>query len=203
MMIDLLLLALIAVSALLGLLRGFLASISGLLSWLLAGWAGLRFGKQAAYWLAKGAEPSLSQLGGGYVAVFLAALLLALLVSMALRSVIHSTVLLKTPDRALGLGFGVIRGVVLAAVALVLLRFTPLAEQEPWQDSQAVAWLAPVSLPSLAQMPLPDIPSMDLHRFQPTAPANPTQNALDQATMAQRLDALKAATTAHAVPPEL
>jgi len=202
MMIDVLLLAVVAISALLGLLRGFLASISGLLSWLLAGWAALRFGNHAAVWLANGAAPSLSQRGGGYVAVFLAALLLALLLGMALRSVVNSTVLLKTPDRALGLGFGVIRGVVLAAIALVLLRFTPLAEQEPWQHSQAAAWLAP--MPSLAQMPLPDMSSMNLQRFQHAMPANTPEGAgLDHTTMAQRLEALKAATTAHAVPSEL
>jgi len=202
MMIDVLLLAVVAISALLGLLRGFLASISGLLSWLLAGWAALRFGNEAAFWLAKGAEPTLSQRGGGYVAVFLAALLLALLVGMALRNVVNSTVLLKTPDRALGLGFGVLRGLVLAAVALVLLRFTPLAEQEPWQNSQATAWLAP--MPLLAQFSLPEMPSsMNLPSFQSVLPANTQPGSVDQATLTQRLEALKAATTAHAVPSEL
>jgi len=199
MMIDLLLLAVIAISALLGLLRGFLASISGLLSWLLAIWAALRFGNTVTYWFTQIAEPSLWQRCGGYVGVFLAALLLASLLSMALRNMVNSTVLLKTPDRALGLGFGVIRGVVLAAVALVLLRLTPLAEQEPWQTSQAAALLAPG--PLLAQIPLPEIPAMDLQHFQRTMPIN--QGTLDHNTVTQRIEALKAASPSHALPPEL
>jgi|GEM_PF-889649 len=203
MMIDVLLLAVIAISALLGLLRGFLASISSLLSWLLAVWAALRFGNEAAYWFANTAELTLWQRCGGYVAVFLAALLLASLLGMVLRNVVNSTELLKTPDRALGLGFGVIRGVVLAALALVLLRLTPLAEQAPWHESQAVAWLAP--MPSLAQMPLPE----ELRRFQqslpsqlPTAvPASSDHNTVIDGSVMERIQAL--ATGTAAPPPDL
>lgn len=56
-MIDMVLGVIILVSALLGLLRGFVAIVVGTLSWLLAGWATFLFGGPAARWLADGKHP--------------------------------------------------------------------------------------------------------------------------------------------------
>lgn len=56
-MIDMVLGVIILVSALLGLLRGFVAIVVGTLSWLLAGWATFMFGGATAHWLADGKHP--------------------------------------------------------------------------------------------------------------------------------------------------
>ena len=157
-MIDLLLLALIAVSALLGLMRGLLATVFGVLSWLLASWAALRFGRDATFLVSGGDAPTLAQYATGHAVAFFAVLLVVTGVGLLLRGVVNATVLLKGPDRLLGLALGAVRGVLLAVLAVLVLGFTPLAEGEDWRRSQVRPWLqAPADwlrgwLPDLSAM---------------------------------------------------
>lgn len=157
-MIDLLLLALIAVSALLGLMRGMLAAVFGVLSWLLASWAALRFGRDATLFISGGDAPTLAQYATGHAVAFFAVLLAVTGVGLLLRGVVNATVLLKGPDRLLGLVLGTVRGVLLAVLAVLVLGFTPLAEGEDWRRSQVRLWLqAPADwlrgwLPDLSAM---------------------------------------------------
>ena len=62
---DLLLLAIIAVSTLLGLLRGFVGVLASLLAWLVAGWAAFHFGARLALALAGSDTPSAGMLLSG------------------------------------------------------------------------------------------------------------------------------------------
>jgi membrane protein required for colicin V production len=98
-MIDLLLLAVIGVSALLGLMKGFVGIVVGTLSWLLSGWATFLFGDTAAHWLAEGAQPSMTNYLGGYALVFVGVMVLVAMIGMALRSVIQATRLTGTDRR--------------------------------------------------------------------------------------------------------
>jgi len=52
---DLLLLAVIGLSTVLGLMRGFVGVVASLVAWVLAGWAAFRFGAHAALLLAPAA----------------------------------------------------------------------------------------------------------------------------------------------------
>lgn len=70
-MIDIALLVVIALSALLGVLRGFVSIVISLASWVLGGWAALVFGQDAAAWWAASAEPGTGHVIAGYVSVFL------------------------------------------------------------------------------------------------------------------------------------
>src|SRR3546814_15374400 len=72
---DLLLLAVIGASTLLGLVRGFIGVLASLLAWVLAGWAAFRFGARVALALSGGAEPGAGQLMAGYGLSFLGVLL--------------------------------------------------------------------------------------------------------------------------------
>ena len=165
-MIDLLLLGVIAASALLGLMRGLLATVFGVLGWVLAGWAAFRFGQVAAAMLGGGAAPTPGQYVAGHAITFLAVLLAVAGVGLLLRGVVNSTVLLKGPDRLLGFGLGVVRGVLLAVLAVLVVGFTPLADDAQWQRAQVVAWLqAPAGwlrarLPSVPEVP--EHPLLDL-----------------------------------------
>ena len=165
-MIDLLLLGLIAASALLGLMRGLLATVFAVLGWVLAGWAAFHFGRDAAAMLSGGAAPTPGQYAAGHVLAFLAVLLAVAGIGLLLRGVVNSTVLLKGPDRLLGLVLGLVRGVLLAVLAVLVLGFTAVADDPQWQRSQVVAWLqAPAAwlrarLPSLPAVP--EHPLLDL-----------------------------------------
>ena len=98
---DWVLLGVVAVSAVFGLMRGFVGVLASLAAWVLAGWAAFRFGAQLAVMLAGGAEPGPSQLLGGYAISFLVVLLVVGLVGWGVRKLVHG-VGLSGIDRFLG-----------------------------------------------------------------------------------------------------
>src|SRR6478609_1791817 len=93
---DLLLLGVIAVSTLLGLLRGFV----GVLASLFAGWAAFHFGAKLALRLAGNDTPSAGMLLAGYGLCFLGVLLVVGLVGWGVRKLVKAAGL-SGVDRAL------------------------------------------------------------------------------------------------------
>ncbi|MCD9087921.1 CvpA family protein [Stenotrophomonas sp. SY1] len=162
-MLDLLLLGLIAISALLGLIRGLLATVLGVASWGLAAWAALLYGESAAQFLSAGSPAESGDYIGGYLLVFIGVLLVMALLGMLLRGVVNATVLLKWPDRLLGLGLGTLRGVLLAVLAVFALGFSSMREAPAWRQSVVLPWLQPMADWLREQLPKPSqSPAMSL-----------------------------------------
>lgn len=163
-MIDLVLGVLIAGSALLGLLRGFVGIVVGTASWLLAGWAAFRFGSECGLWLARGQAPDTGHVLGGYALVFVGVLVAVGLIGHAIRAAVQATRLSGT-DRLLGLCLGLLRGLFFGCVLVLLLGFTPLPREPAWQQSRLLPVLLPgvrwmrAQLPQWNDMGL-DLPSM-------------------------------------------
>lgn len=138
--IDWTLLAILAVSVLVGLWRGFVFEVMSLLGWVVA-WFG-------AQWAAPQLTPHLPvftadsplRLAAAFLLCFIAALLLWGLLSRLLRLLIHATPL-SIPDRLLGGGFGVLRGGVLLLALASVVALTPAAQSRGWQASQGARWL--------------------------------------------------------------
>ena len=82
---DWVLLAIVAVSALFGLMRGFVGVAASLVAWVLAGWAAFRFGASVALMLARDGEPSAGQVFAGYALSFIGVLLVVGLVGWLVR----------------------------------------------------------------------------------------------------------------------
>jgi len=160
-MIDMVLGAIILVSALLGLLRGFVAIVVGTLSWLLAGWATFLFGGTAARWLADGKHPSATEAFGGYAMVFVGVLVSVALIGMVIRAGIDAIKLGGT-DRMLGFCLGVVRGALLSSVLVLLMDFTPLPREPAWRQSMLVPILRPGAGWMRAQLPAWRMPSMEM-----------------------------------------
>lgn len=139
---DLLLLGIIGISALLGVMRGFIGVLASLLAWLLAGWAAFRFGANLAQVLAGGGEPGPTHLLGGYGLSFLVVLVVVGAVGWLVRKLVHS-VGLSGMDRALGFGLGLLRGGVVACMLVLLMGFTAMPQESSWQDSQVLPVLLP------------------------------------------------------------
>jgi membrane protein required for colicin V production len=139
--VDLSLLAVLLLSLVLGLWRGFLLEVLALLGWVAA--------YLAAQWLAPVWSPHLpigepgSSLnhGASFAVAFLAVLVLWGLASRLLCMLLNATPL-RGADRLLGAVFGLLRGVVLLLVAATLVALTPAAHLPPWKDSQGAHWLA-------------------------------------------------------------
>ncbi|MFD0740520.1 CvpA family protein [Lysobacter koreensis] len=173
---DWVLLAIVAVSALFGLMRGFIGVAASLLAWVLAGWAAFRFGADVALLLARDGEPSATQVFGGYALSFIAVLLVVGLVAWLVRLLVKS-VGLSGVDRVLGLALGVVRGGFVGCALVLLLGLTALPRDAEWQRSQVV----PVFVPGAQWLRgwLPDwvATQVDLGGGASPAPADPSSDA--------------------------
>lgn len=143
--IDWVLLAIVAVSALFGLMRGFVGVAASLAAWVLAGWAAFRFGAGVALMLARDGQPSAGHLFAGYALSFMGVLLVVGLVGWLLRHAVKS-VGLSGVDRALGLALGTVRGAFVASALVLLLGLTSLPREPQWQASQVVPVFVPGAL---------------------------------------------------------
>lgn len=159
-MFDLILLGIIAVSAVLGLFRGLLAMVLGMASWLVASWASWRFGDLASQWVAGGSAPELTHLLGGHVLVFLVVLVVFAVGGFVLRKLLE-TAQLTALDRLLGLAIGALRGILIASIIVLVAGFTPLAQGPAWQASVAVPLLSPFS--NWMRMQLPVLAAAAVH----------------------------------------
>jgi membrane protein required for colicin V production len=162
--IDLVLLALIGISALLGVLKGFVRTVVGTVSWFLAGWAAFRFGGDVVIWLAEGGLPSTGQYLSGYILTFVGVLVAVWLAGKVLKGLIEA-VRLDGLDRLLGFALGVVRGALASAALVMLMSFTPMPREHAWSESHVVPVLLPVA--ELMRALLPDIsmPEMDLGKL--------------------------------------
>lgn len=139
---DLLLLAVIAASTLLGAMRGLVGVLASLLAWVLAAWAAFQFGARVALLLAGGGAPGPGQLLAGYGLSFLGVLLFVGAVGWLVRKLVHS-VGLSGMDRALGFMLGLARGGLVACILVLLMGFTTLPGEPEWRQSQVVPVLLP------------------------------------------------------------
>lgn len=139
---DLLLLAVIGVSALLGVMRGLIGVLASLLAWVLAAWAAFQFGARVALLLAGEGEPGPGQLLAGYGLSFLVVLLFVGAVGWLVRKLVHS-VGLSGMDRALGFALGLARGGLVACLMVLMMGFTALPREPEWRQSQVVPVLLP------------------------------------------------------------
>jgi len=135
-LIDLLVLAIVAVSALLGLSRGLVREMLGLGSWLLAGYGAFVFGPQVV--------PAARSLIGNqdladpvaYIGTFLLLLIVLSLVANVIGRLVRVSAL-GGLDRTLGLVFGIVRGAVILIAAYIPLGLMLPADHWPPQMLRA------------------------------------------------------------------
>jgi membrane protein required for colicin V production len=135
--IDLVLAAVLLLSVLLGVMRGALLEVLSLAGWLAAWLAAQWFGEAVAALLPVGKPGSPLNLGAGYVACFILALLVWRLLSWLLHQIMRASPL-SGMDRALGAVFGLLRGLLLVLMLVMLVDLTPLARAETWRQSVGV-----------------------------------------------------------------
>jgi len=126
--------AVLVLSALLGLWRGVVSEILALLAWVAAFFAAKIWGSQAAEilsaWLR---DPVLRQVLG-FVAVFVLTLLLFSLLRFLISRLLRA-VGLGLVDRFLGVVFGLMRGVLIALAGVMLGGLTEFPRQTWWREA--------------------------------------------------------------------
>lgn len=133
---DYVILAVFAVSILIGLFRGFTREVLGVLGWIVAFWVAFTFTHQTAEWLTPHiATPSVRR-AAAFGGLFLSVLLLGSILTFFIGKLVREGAL-AAADRTLGAGFGVLRGLVLIA-ALLWAAGGTTARHDPWWQQSAL-----------------------------------------------------------------
>lgn len=143
--VDYVIVGIIGVSALLSLWRGFIQEALSLLTWLVALWVAIMFFEDLGIWLARWVSVPSARDVVAFIALFLSVLILGAVVNYLISQLVSRTGLTAT-DRALGIVFGIARGVMIVAVLVLLAGLTAVPEDPWWQESLLIAHFQDLAL---------------------------------------------------------
>lgn len=141
---DWVILAIVLVSGLISIWRGFVREAISLATWVLAFWVALFFGPKLMVLMPDSLESPTVRWLAAVIALFMATLLVGGLANFLVSTLVEKTGLTGT-DRALGVVFGILRGVVIVALAVLLMGETALQGEAWWQESRLVPYLDPMA----------------------------------------------------------
>jgi membrane protein required for colicin V production len=134
--LDIVFLVVAGLSAIVGLVRGFVREVLSLAAWIGAGWLALTFYSESRAWTLGYIE---NELWAGLVAgggSFLFALVVLTIVARLISKIVQSSDLVGPLDRTLGMLFGILRGAVLVVLGYI---FAMMLVDE---DSKKPLWAA-------------------------------------------------------------
>jgi len=137
--LDLVILGIIALSALISLIRGFVKESISLLSWIAAGIVAFRYFSAMAELLEPYlADPTIRSMAA-FAVLFISTLIIGAIINFIMSQLVSKTGLSGT-DKALGVVFGGARGVLIVIMIVLLASLTPMPEAQWWQDSAMVGF---------------------------------------------------------------
>jgi membrane protein required for colicin V production len=138
--VDIGLLVFLAISVLVGLMRGFVFEVLSLAGWFVAYFAALQWNSWVLPHIPVGEPGSLARYGLAFAVVFLGVLIAWNVAARVLRGLIRATPL-SPVDRLFGASFGLLRGAIALVFLAAVVSITPLVHSEQWQHSHGVLWL--------------------------------------------------------------
>jgi membrane protein required for colicin V production len=132
--LDWALLAVLLVSALVGLWRGLVYEVLSVVGWVLAFVLAQAWAEPVGRVLPMDGAAEPLRLAAGFALVFIAVAFTAGLLSWLVKKLV-AAVGLRPVDRALGGVFGVLRGLVILLAVAVVMGMLPLGAQAGWQAS--------------------------------------------------------------------
>lgn len=150
--LDWALMAVLLLSAVVGLWRGLVYEVLSVAVWVVAFWLAQRYGAPMGAWLPVDGFSEPLRVAMGFAVVFLASAFVGGLLSWLMKKLVES-VGLRPVDRVLGGAFGLLRGAVILLGLTMVVQMTPLHTQERWRQS-----------------PVAGVLSDTLHALQPLLP---------------------------------
>ena len=142
--LDYVILAIVLISAIAGLIQGFLREICSLVTWVLAVWLAWTLGPELAPHLGGVLREAPYGLWAGRAIVFVAVLVLGAIVGATVNHFVRLS-LFSGLDRLLGFVLGMIRGVVIVGVVVILAQSLKLDGEAWWKKSRLLPIAEPVA----------------------------------------------------------
>lgn len=150
--VDLAIIAVIALSVLTGLFRGFVKELVALCVWVLAIWLGMHYSQSLDPWLKSYIQEESARTAVAFIIILFGTLFVGGVINAILSFILKRAGLSGT-DRTLGMGFGFIRGVFIVALLMVAVRMTSLPYEQYSKDSKLYARFDPVVAYLYAHLP--------------------------------------------------
>ena len=142
---DYVIIAIILISTLISLMRGFVREAMSLAFWIIAFWVAQMFFREFADYLAQWIEVPSLRLGAAFAIIFFVVLILGGLLTFLIGQVIDATGLSGT-DRAIGMLFGGVRGVLIVEALILVAGLTPMPQDPWWQESGLIHYFQDLAL---------------------------------------------------------
>lgn len=134
---DIAILAVILVSTLISLIRGFVKESISLATWLIAGFIAMTYYVVLSDLLLPYIEsPTISQ-AVAFAILFITTLIVGAIINYMVSQLVSKTGLSGT-DKLLGMIFGAARGVLIVAMIVLFAGLTPMPSEVWWQESDLV-----------------------------------------------------------------
>ncbi len=134
--VDWAIVAVVVISSLISLKRGFVKEALSLFTWIVAGVVAWMFGGALSHYLAEYISTPSFQVIAACAILFVVTLLVGALINFLIGELVRVTGLSGT-DRFLGMVFGAARGGLLVVVLVGLLSLAPV-HQDPWWRESAL-----------------------------------------------------------------
>lgn len=126
--------AIISLSSLFSLKRGFVKEALSLVTWIAAFIIARTFNPNLQTLLVDMIDTVVLRAVAAFAILFIGTLIVGAIINNLIAVLVKMTGL-STTDRLLGVIFGVARGIIIVVVTIALLRVTPLVEDTWWKDS--------------------------------------------------------------------
>ncbi len=143
--VDYSILAILAISTLISVWRGFTREALSLAGWIIAAWVALTFADDLSILLEPHIDAPSMRLLIAFAILFLLTLLVAGIVNFLVVQLIYKTGLSGT-DRVLGIFFGLARGALVVGVLVLIGGLTPMPQDPWWGESQFLHYFQDIAL---------------------------------------------------------
>jgi len=150
--LDYAIIAIVIVSTLISLVRGFVKEVISLFTWVAAFAIALTFSSMASGLVPQAVDIPSARVAIAFLVLFVLVLILGGIINWAISKLVETTGLSGT-DRSVGMVFGLLRGVLIVAGLLLLGGFTALPQEAWWQASTLIPHFQVVAEWPLAVMP--------------------------------------------------
>jgi len=142
---DIAILAVILISTLISLVRGFVKESISLATWIIAGFIAITYYLVLSdYLLPYIDSPTISQ-AAAFATLFISTLIVGAIINFMVSQLVTRTGLSGT-DKMLGMIFGAARGVLIISMIVLFAGLTPMPSEAWWQQSNLVEYFREIAL---------------------------------------------------------